>query len=140
VLIPLLDTLGQATLGMGKVAGIGLVSAFSEWMRQAEFSCDRAGLLVCQDARVAMTAIMKLGGGGTRFDSELNVDAFLEQARQHADSSRTEGIAKALLFLLYNWQISHPQVVFRAKELDRWVEGGAYERVLGGEYLKAEQS
>jgi Zn-dependent protease with chaperone function len=133
-LIPLLETLGQATLGVGKLAGIGLVSAFSEWLRQAEYSCDRAGLLVCQDARVAMTAIMKLGGGGTRFDSELSVDAFMEQARQHTEGSRQEGVARALLFVLYNWQLSHPQVVFRAKGLDEWVQGGAYERILGGDY------
>jgi Zn-dependent protease with chaperone function len=133
-LLPLLEALGQATLGLGQLAGIGLVSAFAEWMRQAEFSCDRAGLLACQDTRTAFTAIMKLGGGGTRFDAELNVEAFLEQARQHADSARPEGIARALLFILYNWQLSHPQVVFRAKGLDQWIQSGAYERILGGEF------
>jgi Zn-dependent protease with chaperone function len=137
-LIPLLEALGQATLGIGQLAGIGLVSAFAEWMRQAEFSCDRAGLLACQDTRTAFTAIMKLGGGGTRFDSEMSVDAFLEQARQHADSARPEGIARALLFILYNWQLSHPQVVFRAKGLDEWIQSGAYERVLGGDFSREE--
>jgi Zn-dependent protease with chaperone function len=135
-LIPLLEALGQATLGIGQLAGIGLVSAFAEWMRQAEFSCDRAGLLACQDTRTAFTAIMKLGGGGTRFDSEMNVDSFLEQARQHADSARPEGIARALLFILYNWQLSHPQVVFRAKGLDEWIQSGAYERVLSGDFSR----
>jgi Zn-dependent protease with chaperone function len=136
-LLPLLEALGQATLGLGQLAGIGLVSAFAEWMRQAEFSCDRAGLLACQDTRIAFTAVMKLGGGGTRFDSELNVEAFLEQARQHAESARPEGIARALLFILYNWQLSHPQVVFRAKGLDQWIQSGAYERILGGEFSRA---
>jgi Zn-dependent protease with chaperone function len=136
LLIPLLEALGQATLGLGQLAGMGLVSGFFEWLRQAEFSCDRAGLLVCQDARVAFTAIMKLGGGGSRFDSELNVDAFLEQARQHAESARPEGMTRALLFLLYNWQLTHPQVVFRAGGLDEWIESGAYHRILGGEFEK----
>jgi Zn-dependent protease with chaperone function len=137
-LIPLLEALGQATLGIGQLAGIGLVSAFAEWMRQAEYSCDRAGLLACQDTRTAFTAIMKLGGGGTRFDREMNVDSFLEQARQHAESARPEGIARALLFILYNWQLSHPQVVFRAKGLDEWVQSGAYERVLSGDFSREE--
>ena len=89
--------IGSVTLGIGQLAGIGLVSGFYEWIRQAEFSADRAGLLVCQDARVACTAIMKLGGGGTRLDGEMSVDLFLEQARQHTESAPAEGIAKALL-------------------------------------------
>ena len=140
LLIPLLEGLGSVTLGIGQLAGIGLVSGFYEWIRQAEFSADRAGLLVCQDARVACTAIMKLGGGGTRLDGEMNVEAFLEQARQHAESAPSEGIAKALLFLLYNWQLSHPQVVFRARDQDQWVQSGEYERILGGHYLRDEGS
>lgn len=136
LLLPLLETLGSVTLGLGQLAGIGLVSGFYEWLRQAEFSADRAGLLACQDARVACTAIMKLGGGGTRLDAEMNVDSFLEQARRHAESASAEGIAKALLFLLYNWQLTHPQVVFRARELDQWVQSGDYERILGGRYSR----
>jgi len=138
LLIPLLEGLGSVTLGIGQLAGIGLVSGFYEWIRQAEFSADRAGLLVCQDARVACTAIMKLGGGGTRLDGEMNVEAFLEQARQHAESAPSEGIAKALLFFLYNWQLSHPHVVLRAWELDQWVQSGDYVRILGGHCLRSE--
>lgn len=136
MLLPLLEAVGSVTLGMGQLAGMGLVSGFYEWLRQAEFSSDRAGLLVCQDARVAFTAIMKLGGGGTRLDSEMSVDQFLEQARHHAESAPAEGIAKALLFFLYNWQLTHPQVVFRARELDQWAQSGEYERILGGQYAR----
>jgi Zn-dependent protease with chaperone function len=138
LLLPLLEAVGSVTLGMGQLAGAGLVSGFYEWLRQAEFSSDRAGLLVCQDARVACTAIMKLGGGGTRLAAEMSVDQFLEQARHHAEGASAEGIAKALLFFLYNWQLTHPQVVFRARELDQWVQSGEYERILGGEYAREE--
>lgn len=136
LLLPLLEALGQATLGLGQLAGIGLVSGFYEWMRQAEFSCDRAGLLACQNPRVAMSAIMKLGCGSTRFNAEMNVDTFLEQARAHAESGGLEGAAKALLFLMYNWQLSHPQTVFRAKGLDDWITKGHYEKILNGEYAR----
>ena len=71
-------------------------------------------------------------------DLRASLDLFLEQARQHEESAPAEGIAKALLFLLYNWQLSHPQVVFRARELDQWVQSGEYERILGGHYLREE--
>lgn len=134
VLLYLLEEVGKVTLRLGQLAGLGLVGAFFEWMRQAEFSCDRAGVLVCQDERVALSALMKLGCGGTRFISEMDPDEFLKQARSHADSAAPEGIAKAVLFLLYNWQLTHPQVVYRAKGLDDWIESGAYERILAGDY------
>ncbi|HTE17718.1 MAG TPA: M48 family metallopeptidase [Armatimonadota bacterium] len=136
LLIPMLEAVGQFTLGLGQLAGMGLVSGFFEWMRQAEFSCDRAGLLVCQDPRAAFSATMKLGCGSTRFDGEMDVDEFLKQARNHSAMAGMEGLTKALLFVFYNWQLTHPQVVFRAKELDEWLHGGAYARILSGDYLR----
>lgn len=134
MLMPLLEILGQATLGLGQLAGLGLVAAFYEWMRQAEMSCDRAGLLVVQDPRSALSALMKLGGGSTRFDNEANLDTFLEQARNHSKTSGLEGLSRAILFVMYNWQLTHPQVVYRAKGLDEWEQSGAYQRILDGNY------
>ena len=110
------------------------MTALREWFRKSELSADRAGLLVGQDLQASMRGLMKIAGGNHLH--EMNVDAFLEQARQHTEGSRSEGIAKALLFVLYNWQLSHPQVVFRARGLDEWVQSGAYERILGGEYRR----
>ncbi|MBC8143078.1 MAG: M48 family metallopeptidase [Armatimonadetes bacterium] len=136
MLMPLLEMLGQATLGLGQIAGIGVVAAFYEWMRQAEMSCDRAGLLVCQDRTAALSGLMRLGGGSSRFDNEANLDTFLEQARNHSQSAGLEGLSKALLFVMYNWQLTHPQVVFRAKGLDEWEQSGAYDRIIGGEYTR----
>ena len=134
MLVPLLEIIGQATLGLGQLAGAGIMAAFFEWMRQAEMSCDRAGALVCQDTHVVLSALMKMGGGSTRFNSERNVDAFLEQARNHSQTVGLEGLSKALLFVMYNWQLTHPQVVFRAKGIDEWFTSGAYDRVLSGDY------
>lgn len=134
MLLPLLEMLGQATLGLGQLAGAGVVAAFFEWMRQAEMSCDRAGALVVQNPRIVLSALMKMGGGSTRFDSEGSIDGFLEQARNHSQNVGLEGLSKALLFVLYNWQLTHPQVVFRAKGIDEWVNSGAYDRILSGDY------
>jgi hypothetical protein len=79
---------------------------------------------------------MKLGCGPTRLTGEMDVDLFLEQARAHSESGGLEGAAKALLFVLYTWQLDHPQVVFRAKGLDEWIGSGKYEGILGGDYLR----
>jgi len=136
MLLQLIELLGRSTLGLGQVASLALVSAFLEWMRQAEISCDRAGLLVCQNPQAAFSAIMKLGCGSTRFDGEMNVEAFQEQARNHSESTGADGMGRALLFLLYSWYLDHPQVVYRAKALDEWHRGGIYTRILRGDYVR----
>ncbi len=134
VIVVLLDTVGRSTLGLGQLATVGVLTAFYEWMRNAEFSCDRAGLLVCQDPRVAFSATMKLGGGSSRFAHEMNPEAFLEQARAHAEGSGSDSFVKALLFMAQGWQLSHPLVVYRAKGLDDWINSGDYARILEGDY------
>lgn len=136
MLLQLIELVGRSTMGLGQVASLALLSAFLEWMRQAEISCDRAGLLVCQNPQAAYSAIMKLGCGSTRFDGEMNVDAFLEQARNHSESTGADGMGRALLFLLYSWYLDHPQVVYRAKALDEWHRSGVYGRILRGDYLR----
>jgi phage FluMu protein Com len=37
---------------------------------------------------------------------------------------------------MYNWQLTHPQVVYRAKGLDDWINSGAYDRILSGDYIR----
>ncbi len=136
VLIPLIQTIGDATLGLGRIAGMALFSAFFEWMRQAEFSCDRAGLLTVQDPSIALSATMKMGAGMTRLSSEMSVEAFLEQARAHIDHKPEEGLAKAFLFLMRKWMATHPDIVYRAKAIDDWARNGSYLDILDGKYSK----
>ena len=57
------------------------------WLRAAELTCDRAALLVAQDARVVVSALMKLAGGSPTLAAELNVDAFLRQARSYDEAT-----------------------------------------------------
>jgi Zn-dependent protease with chaperone function len=136
VLYPMLEELGRVTLGLGRLASLGLVTAYYEWFRQAEISGDRAGLLVCQQSQAAFGALMKMGGGSTRYNDEMSVDAFLEQARQHAEEGNAA--AKVVLFILRNRWLTHPQVVHRAKALDEWIGTGAYEDLLAGNYPRDE--
>jgi Zn-dependent protease with chaperone function len=128
------DELSRATLGLGPLAMSGLMMAFYEWLRQAHISADRAGLLTCQDQKVAFSTLMKIGAGSTQYNHEMDVNAFLEQARQHADATGGTAVAKSVLFVLGNYRLTHPQVVYRAKALDEWIASGAYERILSGDY------
>ena len=50
-------------------------AALLAWARRAELSCDRAALLVTQDANVIGRTMMKLSGG--TFASRVDYDQFL---------------------------------------------------------------
>lgn len=134
VLFPLLEMLGRRTLGLGDVASYGLVLAFYEWMRQAEFSADRAGLLVAQSLDLSIDANIALTAGPNRLAHEMNREAFMEQARAYQDAGPMEQFGKVLLFLLMGSTFTHPMPVHRTQKLERWVLSGEFDRIMAGEY------
>ena len=137
LLFPLLDLLGRRTMGASDVATYALVLAFYEWSRQAEFSSDRAGLLVGQDLKVATRSLIKLAAGPSRLSHELNEEAFMEQARAYQDADSLDKLGKFVLFATMGKTLTHPMPVFRTQELERWVNTGAYDRILTGDYTRA---
>lgn len=134
VLMPLLEALGRRTLGLGDVATYGLILAFYEWMRQAEFTADRAGLLVAQSLDTSIDANIRLTAGPNRLSHEMNREAFMAQARAYQDAGPLDQIGKVVLFLTMGSTFTHPMPVHRTQQLERWVLSGAYERILAGEY------
>ncbi len=138
VLYALLDLLGKRTLGASDLASYALILAFYEWSRQAEFSADRAGLLVCQSLDISLDAEIALTAGPNRLSGEANREAFMDQARAYQDADMLDQVGKAVLFALWGKTFTHPMPVHRAQELERWVLSGAYERILSGDFPKAE--
>lgn len=98
------------------------------WVRCAEFTCDRASLLVTQDPKVVMSLLMKLTGGSPTLAPQLNLDAFIAQARDYDDISKTE--MGELLKQAQTAPMTHPVPVLRAREIDRWATGKEYETLL----------
>lgn len=75
-----------------------------------------------------VSALMKLAGGSPSFSHELNVDAFLKQARSY-----DEATSSPLGWYLRNAQnraLSHPLPVMRAREIDRWSHSAQYKALL----------
>src|SRR5918996_1434914 len=109
--------------------------AFLEWSRKSELSADRAGLLGAQDVVAAHRLDMKMarGGLGDGFAGQLNVDAFMQQAHEYATSGEGLDVVYKLLSTL---ALTHPMHTVRAAELQRWVSGGEYDRILRGEYAR----
>ena len=86
-------------------------------------------MLASQDPEAARRALMKLAGGARM--SELNPDAFLEQAH---DYDAVPDVRDGLLKILQLQGNTHPFAVVRFAELDRWINSGEYERILAGDY------
>jgi len=105
--------------------------ALLEWARKSELSSDRAGLLAAQDPRASMRMFLKMAGGGDM--KEMDLDAFLQQAKEYEESG---GAVDRIFKILNTLPQSHPFNTLRAAELERWIATGAYEKVLGGEYTR----
>ncbi|WP_414530147.1 M48 family metallopeptidase [Nodularia chucula] len=106
-----------------------------EWVRCAEFTCDRAALLATQDPKVVMSVLMKLAGGSPTLAPQLNLDAFIAQARAYDDISKTE--LGEMVKEARTSQLTHPVPVLRAREIDRWASTTEYQALLQGNGLNS---
>lgn len=125
------DVIGSATLGFGKLLSTGLSMALYNWMRMSEFTCDRAGLLVCQDTKVAAGTLVKMAGVPRKYFDDINVEEFIVQAKEF-ESFDYNALDKFAKIMSTMWQ-SHPWIVMRAAEFFKWVDSGEYDEVLGRE-------
>jgi Zn-dependent protease with chaperone function len=114
--------------GWGTVVAQNIQAQMLEWVRCAEFTCDRAALLATQNPRVVMSVLMKLAGGSPTLAPQLNLDAFIEQARAYDSVSNTE--LGELLKSAQTAQLTHPVPVLRAREIDRWASSQTYQSLL----------
>ncbi|HET9441260.1 MAG TPA: M48 family metallopeptidase [Longimicrobiales bacterium] len=127
----LLLQLAQMGFPIVGLAARAVLVGLLEWMRKAELSADRAGLLTGQDPETSLSTLMKLAGGG--YDNETDLNTFMVQA----DEYRKGGdVADAVFKILNLLGSTHPFHVLRAAELRDWIENGEYDRVLRGEYKR----
>lgn len=126
VLLLQLAQMGFPVVGLAaRAVLIGLL----EWSRKSELSADRAGLLTLQHPDKALHSFMTLAGGG--YEEETDLNEFLIQAEEYRSSGDAADIVFKILNILGS---THPFHVLRAAELRDWIEQGAYDRVLRGEY------
>jgi Zn-dependent protease with chaperone function len=127
--IPIIgEIVGTATFGVGEWLSVPLQLALMHWQRMSELTADRAGLLACQDADVALRTLMKLAGLPKKYSSAINTQDFIRQARDfHAmEAEKLNLIAKWLSTM----GASHPWTVMRAQHILQWIESGEYNTVL----------
>jgi Zn-dependent protease with chaperone function len=110
--------------------------AFLEWSRKSELSADRAELLGSQDLAASMRLFMKMAGGANTANvrpGDLNLEPFLQQANEYATQNDGLDVVYKVLNTLV---LTHPMNVVRAGQVQAWVQSGAYERIIGGEYVR----
>ena len=105
------------------IISAGISSALLAWSRRAELSCDRAALLVTQDAHVIGRTMMKLCGG--TFASKIDYEEFLEQGREFKKTCEDSVLDKFWANII-NASQTHPFPVWRVGEILEWVETGQY--------------
>jgi len=112
----------------GTILAQGLQEKMLEWLRCAEFTCDRAALLAVQDPKTVMSVLMKLSGGSPSLAPQLNLDAFVAQARAYDAIDESE--LGELIKTVQTAQLTHPVPVLRAREIDRWAGSQQYQHLL----------
>uniref|UniRef100_A0A7C3ZWX7 M48 family peptidase n=1 Tax=Planktothricoides sp. SpSt-374 TaxID=2282167 RepID=A0A7C3ZWX7_9CYAN len=113
---------------LGGLLAQTLQNQMLQWLRCAEFSCDRAALLATQDPKTVASVLMKLAGGSPTLAPQLNLDAFLAQARAY-DKISSSAIGQ-MLKEAQTAQLTHPLPVLRAREIDIWASSKEYESLL----------
>jgi hypothetical protein len=65
--------------------------------------------------------------------ADMNLDEFIRQAEEYRDSG---DVADQVFKILNLMGATHPFWVLRLSELRSWIESGAYDRTLRGEYAR----
>ena len=125
----ILLNLAQMGFPIVGLAARAVLVALLEWYRKSELSSDRAGLLAVQDPEIAMRTMLRMAGGGSADETSLN------EFMQQADEYRSGGDVADQVFKILNLMgTTHPFFVLRVSEVRGWIESGAYDRILRGEY------
>ncbi|HYH84360.1 MAG TPA: M48 family metallopeptidase [Pyrinomonadaceae bacterium] len=132
----LLEALANVAIAAAPIAAlvaqllsVTMRSALLAWARRAELSCDRAALLVTQDADVIGRTMMKLCGG--TFASKVDYEQFLVQARDFQKNYDEKALDRFWADII-NAGLTHPFPVWRVAEILSWVESGDYARLING--------
>ncbi len=105
-------------------------AALLAWARRAELSCDRAALLVTQDANVIGRTMMKLCGG--TFASRVDYEEFLRQARDFQKNYDEKALDRFWADIISSG-MTHPFPIWRVSEILKWVDSGEYKQLMEDE-------
>jgi Zn-dependent protease with chaperone function len=138
LLVELLVRYGGMKLGVGDILSMPLQASLLEWTRKAEFSADRAAILVTQNPEAVFSTLFKLTGGSPKVFNMMDRDEYLKQAEEYdrTDTGRMDRFYKTLI----EAGKTHPIPVLRARETLRYGESEEYKDILAGRYGRREKN
>lgn len=96
------------------------------WRLAAEYTCDRAALLVAQDPKVVAGALLKLFAGTSKYS--MSTEAFVAQCVEYDELLKSANpLVRASI---QRQQRTHPLPVRRVAELEKWSESVEYKSIL----------
>lgn len=134
-----LHELSNAFIGKGLVGNIvgGAVSAVDSalelslyhWYRCSELSADRIAVICCGSASPVIETMMRLAGGTTHIDSEINKELFIAQAKDYKQTIDESKVNKVLEFLLTK-DDEHPLLAVRAYEAQQFAASEEFKNII----------
>lgn len=114
---------------VGVAVSIPLKLAFYHWMRCSEFSADRAAVICCGKSEPVVQTMMRLAGGTSHIGDEINMDLFVEQAKDYDELRNSSRLNKFREFSIISTQ-NHPLLSARAYEATKWIDSEQYKNIL----------
>ena len=138
LLVELLVRYGGMKLGVGDILSMPLQASLLEWTRKAEFSADRAAILVTQNPEAVFSTLFKLTGGSPKVFNMMDRDEYLKQAEEYdrTDTGRLDRFYKTLI----EAGKTHPIPVLRARETLRYGKSDDYKDIVAGRYGRREKN
>lgn len=123
------------SLGLTKVFPFieqALYQAFFAWFRAAEYSADRAAVLILEDPEPLADCLSRLAGVPGRFESEFDRSLFVEQVKNYAQESTPW--TRIVTFGMDAF-LTHPEPAKRVGAILDWARSEEYKTILRGRYL-----
>lgn len=149
MIVVLMAKHGDGFLGAAPFFSVALQIALLEWQRKAEFTADRAAILVTQNPETVFNVLFKLTGGSPKIYEQMDRDEYLRQAAEFdrrsnekdmgGRSGNFNNVMDRVYKLLLEVDRTHPVPVLRAREVLLWGAGDDCKRILSGEYVRRDK-
>ena len=107
--------------------------AYFSWCRAAEYTADRAALLVLDDPEALASCLSRLAGVPRRFAAEFDPRQFAEQVEEYASE-------ETFWSKIVTWDLgllrTHPEPTKRAAAVLTWAESEDYRKIRRGDFVR----
>lgn len=114
---------------IGSLVTTPIKYAFYHWMRCSELSADRAAVACCESAEPVIETMIRLAGGTTHIDSEINKSLFVEQSSDYQKIIDESKVNKLFEFYLTR-NFDHPLLSIRAHEAKEWSKSDSFNSIV----------